>query len=669
MSRPQAHSGGPATLEGSGYRVRAGTGSLDFRFAGGSAILRARFGARVRDFRGRVQEIWAGPGTSAAVREPGLVLAESASRAGIRLALEVEAAPEGPLLRLSLENRSPRTVRLDSLFPIAVFPRGAGHGEGGAGGTVEVGGLPLGPIERSGFALAPLRYFRLGFTNLVPALAFGAGDREAAAYVRPALAPLLPRFARYLLHNGESPPSRVKGRFTSEGLGVLGAPSGAVLVAGFLRQREQFGQIVADLRSGLFLARALGDGAELEPGAEVRSEPLLLAAAARPSDGFERYCAAATRLIRPRVRPLTYWCSWYTGACDLVEEPLVLANLDALRGLGRPVEFVLLDDGYEKALGDWLETNERFPHGLRWLADRVREAGMKPGIWLAPFAPSPRSRVFREHPDWMVRGPSGAPLKAGALLGRSGPRLHYALDLTNDGALAWLEDTLRRLGSLGFELFKIDFLPVGAIPGSRRDRRATRAQAYARGMEALRRGAGERPLLGAIAPFLANLGYVDAQRVGTDVALGAARWTTFAGRLLDTHCVPGVRNSLVNPLSLAFLDGRFFASDADCLVSGLPRPLERSVALANLFASSVTGLGYDLARETPDLSFIREFRAIERTGAECARPFDRGIPATELVVHTRKAGCPGRIRARFDWRTGAADVAPLEAAPEKGAAR
>jgi alpha-galactosidase len=79
------------------------------------------------------------------------------------------------------------------------------------------------------------------------------------------------------------------------------------------------------------------------------------------------------------------WCSWYQYFHGVTEEDVRsnLALADAW-----PFEVFQVDDGYQAAIGDWLETNERFPSDLAGLADTIRAAGRTPGIWLAPFLAS-----------------------------------------------------------------------------------------------------------------------------------------------------------------------------------------------------------------------------------------------------------------------------------------
>ena len=98
------------------------------------------------------------------------------------------------------------------------------------------------------------------------------------------------------------------------------------------------------------------------------------------------------------------WCSWYQFFGD-VREADVLRSLDSLtrQRAALPIDVVQIDDGFQRAIGDWLDTNARFPRGLAPLAGDIRSAGFTPGIWTAPFCAVAESDLFRAHPEWLLR--------------------------------------------------------------------------------------------------------------------------------------------------------------------------------------------------------------------------------------------------------------------------
>ncbi|GAX49065.1 alpha-galactosidase [Streptomyces olivochromogenes] len=97
--------------------------------------------------------------------------------------------------------------------------------------------------------------------------------------------------------------------------------------------------------------------------------------------------------------------SWEATHFDISEErQRELARRAAEMG----VELFVVDDGWFGArtsdragLGDWTPNPERFPQGLKPLADDVHALGMQFGIWVEPEMVNPDSELYRAHPDWV----------------------------------------------------------------------------------------------------------------------------------------------------------------------------------------------------------------------------------------------------------------------------
>ncbi|MER7687660.1 alpha-galactosidase [Streptomyces sp. NPDC097610] len=97
--------------------------------------------------------------------------------------------------------------------------------------------------------------------------------------------------------------------------------------------------------------------------------------------------------------------SWEATHFDISEErQRELARRAAAMG----VELFVVDDGWFGArtsdragLGDWAPNPDRFPQGLKPLADDVHALGMQFGIWVEPEMVNPDSELYRAHPDWV----------------------------------------------------------------------------------------------------------------------------------------------------------------------------------------------------------------------------------------------------------------------------
>nr|WP_168720877.1 glycoside hydrolase family 36 protein [Streptomyces sp. SAT1]ANO42747.1 alpha-galactosidase [Streptomyces sp. SAT1] len=217
------------------------------------------------------------------------------------------------------------------------------------------------------------------------------------------------------------------------------------------------------------------------------------------------------RLGRSRKRAGNVWCSWYAYYENITEEQLT-KDIAALRGL--PFDVVQIDDGWERAVGDW-EANDKFPSGMRALADRITDAGLRPGLWIAPFIVLPGSRTARERPELLLRDGDGDPVVAGHNWGTG----YFALDLTLPAAQHHLRETIHRVSrEWGYTYLKLDFVGAGAAPGVRSPDTGREA-AYRTGLEIIREATGpDAYLLGSGAPLLPSLGLVDGIRSGPDVA-------------------------------------------------------------------------------------------------------------------------------------------------------
>ncbi|MEV0830982.1 glycoside hydrolase family 36 protein [Nonomuraea rubra] len=251
---------------------------------------------------------------------------------------------------------------------------------------------------------------------------------------------------------------------------------------------------------------------------------------------FDRYTdQLAARLGRSDRQAGNVWCTWYAYYEDVSEQVL---NKDLASLAGLPYDVAQIDDGWELAVGDW-EPNHKFPSGMRALTERINAAGMRAGLWLAPFIVLPTSRTAREHPEFLLRDAAGQPVVAGYNWGTS----YWALDLTHPGVQEHLTQLIHRVvHEWGFTYLKLDFVNAGAVPGVRHSG-GHREQAYRDAFALIRRVAGpEVYLLGSGALLLPSLGLADGLRSGPDVA---PLWTNYA---TDDPSDAMAYNAVVNTL-------------------------------------------------------------------------------------------------------------------------
>ncbi len=456
----------------------------------------------------------------------------------LELSLAVDLADGWPgiALELALENRGAARLEVESLDALA-WERGPAR-------ALELPGMP------------DLAFFRLGYQSWSPAGWVRLGARERRARLD-----LVRRIAC-----GPHTPEPRAGLHVSDFAAVLRAPGRAGLTLGFTTH-ERFLSHIALERDALGMrqlaARLLAEGAILAPRGTLRAERLWVGLDAPDADGLATWaerCGLEMSAPVPARVP-SGWCSWYhyftrVTAADIEK------NIDALAPLRGELDAIQIDDGWQAAIGDWQDFDPDFPHGVAPLARRIRDAGFRAGIWLAPFLVSRAARTAREHPDWLLRDAGGRPVVAMLNPAWKG-RVCHALDPTHPRALAWLAEVIGALREQGFDWFKLDFLYAAALPGERHERLPS-AAAYRRGLGALREAAGDALLVGCGAPLGPSVGLVDAMRIGPDVA---PYWAERPfDRLIGNLTAPSARSSLRNVLARAALHQRLWLNDPDCVL-------------------------------------------------------------------------------------------------------
>ncbi|MGA2383010.1 MAG: alpha-galactosidase [Gemmatimonadales bacterium] len=212
---------------------------------------------------------------------------------------------------------------------------------------------------------------------------------------------------------------------------------------------------------------------------------------------------------------------WSVGATPsaTATEADVLAALDAARAAFRPALplVVRIGDGYQRSAGDW-ETNDAFPHGHRWLTDRIHAAGFRAGLWLAPLLVAERSGIPAAHPDWLLETPGGDALVVDESAERGG-RV-YALDAAQAPVRDYLRDLMRHsVAEWGYDDLTLDQLRYGAVASPARGG-MSRSEACRAALRALREGAGGAFVTACDVPLQPAAGLVDAVRHGPSADRG-----------------------------------------------------------------------------------------------------------------------------------------------------
>jgi alpha-galactosidase len=303
---------------------------------------------------------------------------------------------------------------------------------------------------------------------------------------------------------------------------VLDEEGGPAVIIGFLAQRQQYGSVLLDKDLRRFSLYSCHEGVVAKRS--IASDWAYCQIVDRNTYDEEAmvyyvHAVGDHNEARPMEKGLTCgWCSWYHYYDDISHESLS-RNADILENSMTSLGFnvCLIDDGYMTAWGDWTSLKPgRFVKdgGMRVLSDAIRAKGMKPGVWLAPFACDKHSTLAKDHPDWIIRNDTGRHANS-ANCGK----FFYGLDATNPAVLKHVYDAIRRaVDEWGFDVLKLDFLYASCLAGNGKfDPSMSRAEAMYLGLRTIRSAAGKETfIIGCGCPIGSAVGFVDGMRVSCD---------------------------------------------------------------------------------------------------------------------------------------------------------
>lgn len=351
---------------------------------------------------------------------------------------------------------------------------------------------------------------------------------------------------------------------------ALVSEQGGVAVLGFLRHdqfQNRFRFAIANDPLSLD-AETLLDGSVQGP--HIEAESLMLLAGTDTEETLRTWAravvAASPRSPRLREKRIAGWCSWYNLYAS-ISEPVILEHLDAaarFRDERRaPLEVFQIDDGFTPEMGDWLDLKPQFPRGMKPLLDEIRARDFTPGLWIAPFMVGNRSRLFAEHPDWVVQDRKTqqpiAPMKFyGEFRWHKRSEEYYVLDITHPDAEAYIRRVFRTwTRDWGCGYFKTDFMffgsEYGPLDARWHESGLSRMAIWMRMARLIREEIGEALWLTCGGPIWTPVGLVDAVRIGRDIGV---TW--------DGHY--SAESLLRDQASRNFGNGIFWQSDPDCIL-------------------------------------------------------------------------------------------------------
>ena len=166
------------------------------------------------------------------------------------------------------------------------------------------------------------------------------------------------------------------------------------------------------------------------------------------SNGFSKMSYNFHKIIREHI------CR---GKYKLSERPVLINNWEAtyfnfdeekILNIAKQaselgVDMLVLDDGWfgkrdddNSGLGDWFVNENKIRGGLKSLTEKVKNMGMKFGIWFEPEMISEDSELYRNHPEWSIQIPDRKPVRS---------RFQLVLDMSREDVQNYLFDAISNI--------------------------------------------------------------------------------------------------------------------------------------------------------------------------------------------------------------------------------
>ena len=142
-------------------------------------------------------------------------------------------------------------------------------------------------------------------------------------------------------------------------------------------------------------------------------------------------------------------CLW-GDPTEAKELPLIAAAAKA------GCEYFVIDAGWyadvnedwSPTIGSWQPSSTRWPHGLKFVLDQIRQSGMTPGVWLEPEVAGAKSLLAQKPDNWFFMRHGKRVLK----------NSRFLLDFRSPDVRAYLDQVIARLvNDYGVGYIKMDY--------------------------------------------------------------------------------------------------------------------------------------------------------------------------------------------------------------------
>ena len=352
-------------------------------------------------------------------------------------------------------------------------------------------------------------------------------------------------------------------------------------VCAFLSFEHGNAVTVAPADDAIALDAVTSSPMELAPGESHDFDPLLIDVRPNPCEAMERYADAVRTHVNPPIPDELPcgWISWYGYRLTMTEDTILAdAEVIARHFLKYGVTLIQPDHGWQDRdiCGNWV-ANEKFPHGMPWLHDRLAEMGFELGLWAAPSVVSEFAPLVAEHPEALMLDAEGKPRVIHERWTWPPHGATHQVDPWTPGGEAFLRQFADLMHQYGITYLKSDF--IGSWGGARTLRR---------GMGILREALGPDIILRPCSTALnTNLGICNEIGIARDIGNAGGNWE---------H----MRVETRELASKWFMHRRFWLNNPDSLIVG---DADESLgeALGRVTMHALTGGVMFLADRMPEL--------------------------------------------------------------------
>jgi alpha-galactosidase len=206
------------------------------------------------------------------------------------------------------------------------------------------------------------------------------------------------------------------------------------------------------LKDGAFVVWSHGEGKQLKPGQAIQYEQIVLRRAdnwLHLLDQFGTAIALENSIHKLKHVDFKGWATWdyyaYVFSADDIH-----SNAGMIKALAPAANLVQIDAGWYATRGDFASVRPDLAGGMKGIADRVKVAGMIPGIWIDGFRANSTSEVCKKHPEYFLHDQNGnLIIEIRRKEGTDRDRVYF--DYSHPGARAHMAECIRGVGISVFQ--------------------------------------------------------------------------------------------------------------------------------------------------------------------------------------------------------------------------